>query len=138
MKCANLLKMKHKHYIFRIFISIVIFFISFNSLQLKANTGDTLVVHGFSNFLHQSCNTGRGTFLFPSDTMSYYRILLKYQLSCPVGGCDIYDRIATLKVLKPTGNFDSTLVRYPSFTANNLTPDSLARSEEHTSELSHG
>ena len=126
MKCANLLKMKHKHYIFRIFISIVIFFISFNSLQLKANTGDTLVVHGFSNFLHQSCNTGRGTFLFPNDTISYYRILLKYQLSCPVGGCDIYDRIATLKVLKPTGNFDSTLVRYPSFTANNLTPDSLA------------
>jgi hypothetical protein len=95
------------------------------SPKTTASTGDTTIVHGFANFLHQNCNTGTSTFLFPSDSLTYYRILLKYSLSCPGVGCDIYDRIATLKVLKPTGQLDSTETLYPSFRADNTILDSL-------------
>ena len=90
-----------------------------------AATGDTTLVHGFSGLLHQNCNTGKGTFLFPSDSLSYYRILLKYQLTCPSFGCDIYDRIATLKVERKTGAIDSTLTAFPSFRVDGNIVDTI-------------
>ncbi|MBL0104002.1 MAG: hypothetical protein IPP51_09785 [Bacteroidetes bacterium] len=92
--------------------------ITFSQSVAKASVGDTTIVHGFSNLLHQNCNTGRSDFQFPSDSLSFYRILLKYQLSCPSFGCDIYDRIATLKVLHPTGSMDSTVTYTYSFSVN--------------------
>lgn len=78
-------------------------------LASKANPGDTLVVHTFSNAVHQNCNTIVQTFLFPADTNKYEKIMLNYKLTCPVGiGCDPYDRIGILKAFKNTGIFDST------------------------------
>lgn len=106
----------------------VLFFIvlsSFFSLSARASTGDTLVVHGFSNFLHQNCNSGTGTYAFPNDSLHFYKIMLRYELSCPGFGCDIYDRIATLKVLHGTGVYDSTLTLAPGFTVNGAILDSL-------------
>ena len=94
--------------------------------MLKALPGDTLIVHGFSNLLHQNCNTGKATYAFPADSLKFYKIMLKYQLSCPSFGCDIYDRIATLKVLNPTGRYDSTLVLAPSYTVNGSRPDTFS------------
>lgn len=101
-------------------------FLTLCSSWARAGVGDTTIVRGFANLLHQNCNTGRGTFAFPRDSISYYKIMLKYQLSCPSFGCDIYDRIATLKVLKPTGRFDSILAVAPSFRINNQRVDSFA------------
>src|SRR5205085_6298619 len=47
--------------------------------------------------------------------------------SCPpVLGCDIYDRIATLKVLVPTGTQDSSLTIAPSFRVSGNVIDSFA------------
>lgn len=109
--------------------SVVVFILTiltFSSLRMEGAAGDTTVVRGFVNLLHQNCNTGRGTFLFPPDSISYYKIMLKYQLSCPPFGCDIYDRIATLKVLKPTGTYDSTFTLAPSYRINNQIVDSFA------------
>ena len=91
-----------------------------------SSTGDTTIVHGFSGFLHQNCNTGNSTYLFPSDTNSYYRIMLNYKLDCPSFGCDIYDRIATLKVLRPTGTYDSTLTVNYYFSVSGTHPDSIS------------
>ena len=51
--------------------------------------------------------------------------MLRYQLTCPSFGCDIYDRIATLKVLRPTGTYDSTYTLAPNFAINGSTPDSI-------------
>jgi hypothetical protein len=62
---------------------------------------------------------------FPNDSLSFYKILLRYELSCPPGGCDIYDRIATLKVIKHTGVIDSNLVMAPSYSVNGSSPDTL-------------
>ncbi len=92
-----------------------------------AGAGDTTIVHGFDHFTHQNCNSGNGTFLFPPDSISFYKILLRYELSCPPSlGCDIYDRIATLKVLEPTGIMDSSLRIAPSFRVNGSIVDSFA------------
>ncbi|HRH65927.1 MAG TPA: peptide-N-glycosidase F-related protein [Bacteroidia bacterium] len=93
--------------------------------RLFAAQGDTIVVHGFNNFLHQNCNSGTSDFLFPPDSVSAYKIMLKYQLSCPGMGCDIYDRIATLKVKRHTGEYDSTLTLAPNFTVNGSPADSV-------------
>src|SRR4051812_5857588 len=99
--------------------------ISIFALVSKAGTGDTTIVHGFNHFLHQNCNTGDSTYLFPPDSISYYKIMLRYELSCPSMGCDIYDRIATLKVKNHTGRMDSTLTIAPSYRVNGTTPDSI-------------
>lgn len=93
--------------------------------KISAAPGDTTVVHGFSNFLHQNCNSGTGKFAFPPETYSSYKVMLRYQLTCPSFGCDIYDRIATLKVLRPTGTYDSTYTLAPNFAINGSTPDSI-------------
>ena len=91
-----------------------------------ASTGDTILVHGFNHFLHQNCNTGNSTFLFPSDTIDFYKILLRYELSCPPGiGCDIYDRKATLHLKNHTGIMDSTATPAPSFKVNGSTRDTF-------------
>jgi hypothetical protein len=102
-------------------------FICLSGTIVNAGTGDTTIVHGFDHFTHQNCNVGNGTFLFPPDSLSFYKIMLRYELSCPpVLGCDIYDRIATLKVLVPTGTQDSSLTIAPSFRVNGNVIDSFA------------
>ncbi len=117
--------MKQLKHITTIILTVIVLTTMLKPESSNAATGDTTVVNGFSGFLHQNCNTGKGTFLFPSDSLSYYRILLKYQLSCPGFGCDIYDRIATLKVERETGEIDSTLTAFPSFTVDGNTVDTL-------------
>jgi hypothetical protein len=100
-----MIKSLHKFFC-TVFLTGIIIIAS--ATNINAALGDTTIVNGFQNLLHQNCNDGQSTFLFPPDSISYYKIMLKYQLTCPPGiGCDIYDRIATLKVLKPTGTFDS-------------------------------
>lgn len=107
-------------------IIFIFAFLGLSSQYLKAATGDTIHVQGFNHFLHQNCNVGNNTYLFPPDSINIYKILLRYELSCPPGlGCDIYDRIATLKVLHHTGRMDSTLTLAPSFKVNGVSPDSL-------------
>ena len=99
-----------------------------NGLKMPAaigSVGDTTMVRAFDHFLHQNCNSGTGRFLFPSDSARFYKVMLHYQLSCPSFGCDIYDRIATLKLLRPTGEIDSTLTLAPSFTVNGSRVDTL-------------
>ena len=117
--------MKHIKHKSAIIITLIALTSFLKPISSEAANGDTTIVHGFSSFLHQNCNTGKGTFAFPSDSVPYYRILLKYQLICPSFGCDIYDRIATLKVERGTGVIDSTLTEFPSFTVNGSSMDSL-------------
>ena len=110
--------MKQLKHITTIILTVIVLTSMLKPDSANAATGDTTIVNGFSGLLHQNCNTGKGTFLFPSDSLSYYRILLKYKLTCPGFGCDIYDRIATLKVERETGEVDSTLTAFPSFTVD--------------------
>lgn len=107
----------------RLFLCVTL--ASFWGSPSRAATGDTIHVQAFNQFLHQNCNSGRSVFLFPPDSLSFYKILLRYQLSCPSFGCDIYDRIATLKVYRHTGVIDSTLTLAPSFRVDNQIRDSL-------------
>jgi hypothetical protein len=104
---------------------IVFFVLALAPYRNFAGPGDTLIVNGFNAFFHANCNTGNSVFQFPSDTLSFYKIMLRYELSCPGLGCDIYDRIAKLKVKRGTGVMDSTLTLAPSYKVNGLSPDSL-------------
>lgn len=94
--------------------------------ETTANVGDTTLVRGFDHFLHQNCNSGTQRFLFPPDSARFYKVMLHYQLTCPSFGCDIYDRIATLKLLRPTGVLDSTVSLAPSFTVNGMAIDTFS------------
>ncbi|MBP6658912.1 MAG: hypothetical protein KA284_13710, partial [Bacteroidia bacterium] len=117
--------MKQLKHITTIILTVIVLTSMLKPDSANAATGDTTIVNGFSGLLHQNCNTGKGTFLFPSDSLSYYRILLKYKLTCPGFGCDIYDRIATLKVERETGEVDSTLTAFPSFTVDGNIVDTI-------------
>ncbi len=117
--------MKQLKHTAAIILTIIVLTSMLKTTTSHGATGDTTIVYGFSELLHQNCNTGKGTFLFPSDTISYYRILLKYQLICPTFGCDIYDRIATLKIERETGAIDSTLTAFPSFKVDGNTVDTF-------------
>ncbi len=120
--------MKLKITLFKLKITFVFTVLCFSVTNSLASAGDTTIVSGFDHFTHQNCNSGNGTFLFPPDPISFYKILLRYELSCPpaLNGCDIYDRIATLKVLVPTGEIDSSLSVAPSFRVNGNIIDSFA------------
>ena len=114
------------HRIF-LMLNLATILVCFSANLSYASAGDTIVVHGFDHFTHRNCNSGNATFLFPPDSIDIYKILLRYELSCPPAlGCDIYDRIATLKVLLPTGVIDSSLSVAPSFRVNGNITDTLA------------
>ena len=92
----------------KFFALFLVFSVFITRLSIAA-IGDTIVVNSFSNAIHQNCNTVIQSFLFPSDTNHYQKIMLNYKLSCPSGiGCDPYDRIGQLKAFKKTGIYDST------------------------------
>jgi hypothetical protein len=59
-----------------------------------------LTVNTFDEALHQGANTVTETFDFPDDISMYSEILMHFHLSCPPGGCDPWDRFATIKVEK--------------------------------------
>ena len=61
--------------------------------------------------------------LFPDSLQQYRKILLKYTLGCPTGGCSDWDYTTQIFISKKTGLIDSQLVRYPSFTINGQTID---------------
>jgi hypothetical protein len=69
-------------------ISAVIIFlnVSFISIKTKAAIGDTIVVQTFTYGSPQD-----STFIFPSDTISFSKILMLYTLKCPSGGCGQWD-----------------------------------------------
>lgn len=60
-----------------------------------------LTVNTFNNTLHTGASTVTQTFAnFPTDLSGYDDILMTVSLTCPTGGCDPWDRFATIKVNK--------------------------------------
>lgn len=58
----------------------------------------SVTVNAFNGALHQGANTVRDTFSFPTDNSTYSQILMHFDLDCPTGGCDPWDRFANFKV----------------------------------------
>lgn len=88
-----------------------------------AFAGDTLRVQTFTFGSAQD-----STFLFPSDTIRFEKILMNYKLRCnPTGNplCGEWDYLTYTYLYDDTGVLDSTLYQAPSYVVNGSSPDSL-------------
>ncbi|MFL5763994.1 MAG: peptide-N-glycosidase F-related protein [Bacteroidia bacterium] len=89
-----------------------------------ANPGDTVVVQTFTNGSPQNA-----WFVFPSDTVRFEKILMKYKLKCNPAqspACGEWDYLTYTYLYKHTGLLDSTLINQPIFTVNGATPSSYS------------
>ncbi len=98
---------------------------------LLADEGDTIVVQTIDHDtpLLPGWNSPRsGKYLFPSDTISFSKILMSYNLKCDPGqnpACGEWDYTTHTKILEHTGAFDSTLHHHANYIVNNQSPDSF-------------
>lgn len=86
-----------------------------------AQTNDTIVVQAFTY------NTSRDSVIaFPSDTIQFEKILMRYKLRCPYTvQCGEWDYLSYTYAYEPTGKMDSVKHIAPSYTINGASPDSL-------------
>ena len=92
----------------------------------QTNPGDTIVVQTFTFGSPQNA-----WFVFPSDTMRYEKIMMKYTLKCNPAqnpACGEWDYLTNTYVYDHTGLLDSSRVVQPTFMINGTSPDSIAYS----------
>lgn len=93
----------------------------FSSLTLAA-TGDTIRVPVMDKYLWTWNGFQDRRVLCPDTTKTWEKILLKYTLTCPSGGCGEWDYTTGVVLRKYTGIIDSTLRDVANFTvAGNIT-----------------
>lgn len=111
---------------------LVLILISLLSIYtLCADEGDTIIIQTIDHNtpVLPGWNSPRGgTYLFPSDSISFSKILMSYNLKCDPGqspACGEWDYLTYTKVYENTGEFDSTLYSQPNYVVFNSTPDSF-------------
>jgi len=93
-----------------------------NSLA-NSGPGDTVVVQTFAFGTPQNA-----WFVFPSDTVRFEKILMKYTLKCnpaQTPACGEWDYLTYTYLYDHTGLLDSTLINQPTYTVNGASPDSV-------------
>jgi len=107
----------------RLHFYLLFFITTLISNNLYAGPGDTTVVHAF-NF-----NGPReGWIQFPSDTVSYEKVLMLYTLKCNPAqspACGEWDYQTSTNLFEHTHQYDSTMHMQPQFTINGDAPDTL-------------
>jgi hypothetical protein len=102
---------------------LLIGFISLFPITNYAGPGDTTIVQAFT------FNSPReGWVKFPSDTVSYEKVLMYYTLKCNPSHspkCGEWDYLTYTNLYEHTGNLDSVMHMHPQFTANGNAPDTL-------------
>ncbi|HEY0029777.1 MAG TPA: LamG domain-containing protein, partial [Bacteroidia bacterium] len=99
-------------------------FFMLNTAASFANPGDTVVVQTFAFGTPQNA-----WFVFPSDTVGFEKILMKYTLKCnpaQTPACGEWDYLTYTYLYDHTGLQDSTLVNQPIYTVNGATPATIA------------
>lgn len=117
------------HFMKKLFLSLLASFIAF-SVFAQQNPGDTIVVQTFTFGSPQDA-----WFVFPSDTMRYEKIIMKYRLKCNPAqnpACGEWDYLTYTYLYDHTGLLDSSRVVQPMFTINGNGPDSVAYSNTPT------
>lgn len=92
----------------------------------QTNPGDTIVVQTFTFGSPQDY-----WFVFPSDTMRYEKIIMKYTLKCNPAqspACGEWDYLTNTYLYDHTGLTDSAIVVQPMLSVNGSNPDSIAYS----------
>ena len=103
-------------------ITISILFL--NTIHALANPGDTVVVQTFNFGSPQNA-----WFVFPSDTVRFEKILMKYTLKCNPAqspACGEWDYLTYTYLYDHTGLQDSSMVHQPIFMVNGSTPASYS------------
>lgn len=107
-------------------VAALAMFLLFGAAHAQTNPGDTIVVQTFTYNSPQDA-----WFVFPSDTMRYEKIIMKYKLKCNPAqnpACGEWDYLTNTYVYDHTGLLDSSIVIQPMLTVNGGTPDSIAYS----------
>lgn len=92
-------------------------------LNAQTNPGDTIVVQTFTFGSPQDA-----WFVFPSDTMRYEKIIMKYKLKCNPAqnpACGEWDYLTNTYVYDHTGLTDSARIVQQMLNVNGSTPDSI-------------
>ena len=92
-------------------------FLLFAVMWFTGASAQTMTVTTFDNTTHTAAETINETFSFPADNSMYDRIEMNIALTCPAGGCDPWDRFATLKLKKYGEKFE--IGRYVTPYGNN-------------------
>lgn len=102
----------------------------FTSVKAQYLPGDTIVIQTFTFGSPQDA-----WFTFPSDTMRYEKILMKYTLKCNPAqspACGEWDYLTNTYVYEHTGLPDSTRIVQSMLTVNGSAPDSIEYSNTPT------
>lgn len=102
---------------------LVVFFLFSVNFAALANPGDTVTVQTFSFGSPQDA-----WFVFPSDTVRFEKILMKYTLKCNPAqspACGEWDYLTYTYLYDHTGLLDSSLVHQATYTVNGASPDSI-------------
>jgi len=109
--------------------SILVLLLSYS--LVFADNGDTIIVQTIDHNtpVLPGWNSPRsGKYLFPSDSISFSKILMSYNLKCdPMQSpaCGEWDYTTHTKILEHTGNYDSNLYYHSNYIVNNQSPDSF-------------
>lgn len=102
-------------------VALPCIFILFSQTKTKAQ--DTIHVQCFTYGSSQD-----SSFIFPSDTIRFRKILMNYKLACnpaQTPACGEWDYLTYTYLFQPTGLFDSVMHVSPSFIVNGISPDSF-------------
>jgi hypothetical protein len=105
---------------------LLAFFTAFLTVSsLFAATGDTTKVLVMDKYLWTWNGYQDRWVKCPDGSKTYEKIVLRYTLTCPTGGCGEWDYTTGIVLRKHTGILDSTLQDAPSFTVDGGTVDSI-------------
>jgi hypothetical protein len=113
--------MRQRINLFAALAGLFLFTIASNSL--KAQPGDTITVQAFTFGSPQDA-----WFVFPSDTVSFEKIIMSYTLKCNSAqnpACGEWDYLTYTYLYDHTGQMDSNLLSHPNYICGGLTPDTL-------------
>lgn len=104
-------------------IPVAFLFFTLLIKSLVAGPGDTLVIQTFTFGSPQDA-----WFVFPSDTMRFEKILMKYTLKCNPAqnpACGEWDYLTYTYLYDKTGGLDSSVVHQPTFLVNGNVTNSV-------------
>jgi hypothetical protein len=105
---------------------ILAFFIALVAVSSAlAATGDTTKVVVMDKYLWGGNGYQDRRVKCPDASKTYEKIVLRYTLTCPTGGCGEWDYTTGIILRKRTGILDSSLQDAPSFTVDGGTVDSI-------------
>jgi len=102
-----------------------------------AKTGDTTRVAVFDKYLWTYYGTQERWAKFPEPGKKFEKVLMRYKLTCPTGGCGEWDYTTKVIIRHRTGLIDSVLKDAPSFTVNGATYDSIRLAMDTTRSTSY-